>query len=264
MKVRPAAVAGTFYPGRADALEVAVDQHLAATPVAEPPRRPKALVVPHAGYIYSGPIAASAYAIVASVSPAYERVVLLGPAHYVPLSGLAVSSADAFATPLGLVRVDDELRRIALAQPNVVVDDHAHAPEHSLEVQLPFIQRVLGDVPVLPIVVGRSVPDDVAAVLDALWGGPESLVLVSTDLSHYLDYASAQVKDRRTADAVLARAPDAIANDDACGSYSLRGLLVAARSHGLAVELLDLRSSGDTAGDRARVVGYGAFALEAA
>jgi AmmeMemoRadiSam system protein B len=262
--VRPAAVAGSFYPGRDDALLAAVDQHLAAARVVEPARRPKALVVPHASYIYSGPVAASAYAIVASVAPAYERVVLLGPAHYVPLAGLAVSSADAFATPLGLVRVDDELRLVALAQPNVVVDDHAHAPEHSLEVQLPFIQRVLGEVPVLPIVVGRCVAEDVATVLDALWGGPETLVLVSTDLSHYLDYASAQTKDRRTAEAVLARTPDAIANDDACGSYSLRGLLLAARTHGLAVELLDLRSSGDTAGDRARVVGYGAFALEAA
>lgn len=259
-RVRPAAVAGRFYPGEARALAAAVDDALAAAPPWPGPA-PKALVVPHAGYVYSGPVAASAYATLASCGDAIRRVVLLGPAHYVGVHGLAVSAADAFRTPLGDVAVDDELRTLVLALPDVRVDDRAHAPEHSLEVHLPFLQRVLRGFAVLPLVAGRADPAVVAGLLDAVWGGPETLIVVSSDLSHYLDSTTAAVRDRATADAILAGRADAIRAGDACGATPLRGLLTAAPRHGLHATLLDLRSSGDTAGPEDRVVGYGAFAF---
>jgi AmmeMemoRadiSam system protein B len=188
-------------------------------------------------------------------------VVLLGPVHRGRLDGLAVSGADGFSTPFGVVLVDDELRRRVLAHPRVVLDDRAHAGEHSLEVQLPFLQHTLGTFTLLPLAVGDARPDDVAGALELVWGGPETLIVVSSDLSHYHDYPTARALDRRTADAIVAGDPAAIGDDDACGARPIRGLLVAARRRGLAVRLLDLRNSGDTAGDRDRVVGYGAFAL---
>jgi AmmeMemoRadiSam system protein B len=260
MRVRPPAVAGTFYPADPARLRAAVARALvAATPDAAPP--PKALVAPHAGYVYSGPIAGNAWARVAPLRDVVRRVVVLAPAHRARVRALATTSADAFATPLGLVRVDDELRRRALALPSVVVDDLAHASEHAVEVQLPFLQAVLGDPTLLPLVVGDAGPDEVCAVLDAVWGGPETLVVVSTDLSHYLEYREAAARDRQTAAHVVARDEAAIADDDACGARPLRGLLATARRRDLAVRLLDLRSSGDTAGDPDAVVGYGAFAV---
>lgn len=258
--VRPAAVAGRFYPGDAAALAAAVDDALAGAP-RWPGAPPKALVAPHAGYVYSGPVAAAAYATLADARGAIRRVVLLGPAHYVGVRGLALSTADAFATPLGDVPVDAELRSCVGAIPEVGADDRAHAPEHSLEVHLPFLQRLLGEFAVLPLVVGHAEAQRVATVLDALWGGPETLIVVSTDLSHHLDHTTAQARDRATAEAVLAGRVDAIGADDACGATPLRGLLVAAPRHGLRAILLDLRSSGDTAGPTDRVVGYGAFAF---
>jgi AmmeMemoRadiSam system protein B len=177
------------------------------------------------------------------------------------LDGLAVPSVDALATPLGLIAVDAELRQRALGMPGVIIADGPHASEHSLEVHLPFIQRLLGDATVLPLVVGRAPMEMVAAVLDALWGGPETLIVISTDLSHYHDYATAKRLDRATADAVEAGRPDMIDDLDACGAYPLRGLLHAAgRRYGRAT-VIDLRNSGDTAGPRDRVVGYGAFAV---
>ena len=264
--VRHAAVAGTFYPADPGRLRAAVEALVSRRPaepaVARP--RPKAVVAPHAGYVYSGPIAGSAYARVAPLRGIVTRVVLLGPAHRVPLRGLAVPSVDALETPLGRLPVDEEARRAVLDLPQVTVDDGAHAEEHSLEVHLPFVQVVLGDVAVLPLVVGLASADDVAGVLDALWGGDETLVVVSTDLSHYLDHDTATRVDRDTAAAVVARRVTAIGPDVACGAYPLRGLLVAAGRRGLEVELLDLRNSGDTAGPRDRVVGYGAFALAVA
>ncbi len=259
--VRLPAVAGAFYPGRPDALRREVDGYLSS--VDRVPGAPKAIVVPHAGYAYSGPIAASAYATLRAAAHTITRVVLLGPAHFVPLHGLAVPTVDAFLTPLGAVPVDLDARAVALGLPGVVADAAAHAPEHSLEVQLPFLQRSLREFRALPIVVGRADEDTVATVLDALWGGPETLIVVSTDLSHYLDYASARVRDRRTADAIVACAASTIAPNAACGGFALRGLLVAARRRNAVVRLLDLRSSGDTAGPRDRVVGYGAFTVEA-
>jgi len=253
-------VAGLFYPDDADELTATVARALdVAVPDAEPP--PKAMIVPHAGYVYSGPTAGVAYARLGRLRDRIAHVVLLGPAHRVWVDGIAVSGADAFVTPLGLVSIDDALRRRVLAHPAVVTDDRAHAREHSLEVQLPFLQRTLDRFTLLPLAVGDARPEDVAAVLDLVWGGPETLVLVSSDLSHYHDYATARAQDDRTAAAIVARTPDAVSDDDACGARPIRGLLLAAQRHGLGVRLLDLRSSGDTAGDRDRVVGYGAFAL---
>jgi hypothetical protein len=261
-RTRPMAVADLFYPGDPTRLAAAVT---AATDLAVPDSepRPKALIVPHAGYVYSGPTAGIGYARLRPLRDRVSRVVLVGPAHRVWVDGLAVSGAEAFATPLGRVAIDDELRRRVLALPAVRVDDRAHAPEHSLEVQLPFLQRTLGAFTLLPLVVGDATDDQVAAVLEAVWGGPETLLVVSSDLSHYHDYATARARDRRTAAAITARDAAAIDDDDACGARPIRGLLVAACRHGLEVRLLDLRNSGDTAGDRDRVVGYGAFALSA-
>lgn len=268
MRVRPAAVAGTFYPADPQVLRREVEAALAAAAAAVPQERrappPKAVVAPHAGYAYSGPVAASAYAAVAAGGPRgrVARVVLLGPAHRAHLRAVAAPAADAFATPLGPVRVDAEARDALVASGRVVVADAAHADEHGLEVHLPFLQVVLGgDVAVLPLVVGEVGPLEVADVLERVWGGPETLVVVSTDLSHYHDHDAAVALDRETAAAVVARRPGAVGTRAACGAFPLRGLLVVARRKDLAVELLDLRTSADTAGGPDRVVGYGAFAL---
>lgn len=264
LRIRPAAVAGSFYPGRARALEHTVDEDLAA---AKPdgldrPVCPKALIVPHAGYIYSGAVAATAYARLLPWREQIQRVVLLGPAHRVAVRGLAVSSADGWETPLGVVTLDAEGRERVLASPAVVVDDRAHAPEHSLEVHLPFLQRILGsDFRLLPLVVGHPSAAEVADVLDLVWGGDETLIVISSDLSHYHDHATAQSLDRATAAAIVERAPGRIEPDDACGAHPVNGMLEAARRHDLGVELVDLRNSGDTAGPHDRVVGYGAFVL---
>lgn len=257
--VRPAAVAGTFYTADPHALAAEVDRYMAVAPPAVPP--PKAVIVPHAGYRYSGPVAGTGYAALRARAGEIERVVLLGPAHRVALRGMAVPSVDAFSTPLGPVRVDSEAREITLGLPGVVVDDLPHRDEHSLEVHLPFLQRLLGDFSVLPVVVGHAPAPLVADLLDAVWGGDETLVVVSSDLSHYEAYESAARHDRATAQAIVAGRGDLVGPYDACGCYPVRGLLEAARRRGLTVQLLDLRNSGDTAGPRDQVVGYGAFAL---
>lgn len=260
MKVRPAAVAGSFYPADPRRLEAEVRGHLAA---ADPPRgrRPKALVAPHAGYLYSGPVAGSAFRQLEPWRGAIDRVVLLGPSHFVPFAGLALPSALAFATPLGEVAIASDAANRLAALPQVVVADRPHGREHSLEVELPFLQVALERFELVPLVVGDAEPEEVAEVLDRLWGGEETLIVVSTDLSHYRDYATAAAQDRATADAIVALDVEGIAADDACGRNPLRGLLLAARRCGLVASELDLRSSGDTAGGRDRVVGYGAFAL---
>ena len=261
--VRPAAVAGAFYPADPLHLTATVNRLLdVGVPAGEP--EPKALVVPHAGYVYSGPTAGVAYARVRQRHGEIARVVLLGPAHRVWTDGLAVSGADAFTTPLGIVPVNEELRCRVLALPQVRLDDRPHAREHSLEVQLPFLQLVLGRFTFLPLAVGDAAPEDVADALGVVWGGRETLVVVSTDLSHYFDYETARRRDERTAAAIVAEDVAAIGDDDACGARPLRGLLIVARRRGQVVRLLDLRSSGDTAGERDRVVGYGAFAVGAA
>jgi len=268
MRVRRPAVAGRFYPADPHALRASLAEYLNTAHADRGRNRggvvPKAIIGPHAGYVYSGPIAASAYATVAAFDGAAERVVLVGPAHRVPVDGLAVPSVDAFITPLGPVKIDAHARELALGCRNVTVDDLAHAPEHSLEVHLPFLQYVLGSgFALLPVVAGRASAQTVAAVLDTLWGGPETLIVVSSDLSHYEPYMVAQQHDRQTAQAIVTGAIDAIGLHDACGAYPVRGLLHAAKQHELDVRLLDLRNSGDTAGPPDRVVGYGAFALSA-
>jgi AmmeMemoRadiSam system protein B len=259
--VRPAAVAGTFYPGNAAELAVAVRGCLAdvAIPVA-PVASPKALIVPHAGYVYSGPIAAGAYARLASVRSRIGRVVILGPTHRVAVRGLALPSARAFASPLGEVEVDREAVAVLAGLPQVVVSDSAHALEHSLEVQLPFLQSVLDDFRIVPLAVGDASPGEVAEVLDRLWGGPETLIVVSSDLSHFHGYAQAREIDRASAERILALAGP-LDHEEACGATPINGLLLCARRRGLAPELIDLRNSGDTAGDRSSVVGYASFAF---
>lgn len=261
--VRPAAVAGMFYPGAAQALDSAVRGYLAAatTPI---PGVPKALIVPHAGYVYSAPIAAAAYACLAAARGTLRRVVLLGPAHRVWVRGLALPAARTFVTPLGKVEIDTAAAAAALALPQVVQSDPVHAQEHSLEVQLPFLQVLLDDFKLVPFAVGEATAEQVAEVLELLWGGPETLILVSSDLSHYHPYAEAQGIDRGTAQEILAVNPR-LDHEQACGATPINGLLLCARRRGLQVSLLDLRNSADTAGDRSRVVGYAAFAfMEAA
>ncbi len=267
--VRPPAVAGTFYPGSARELAALVDRMLdeaaAASPSAgEAAAPPKALIAPHAGYVYSGPVAARGFARLIAGRERIRRVVLLGPSHFVPLRGLALPSDSVLATPLGEVPVDGEAAARAAALPQVTVRDDAHAREHSLEVHLPFLQRVLAGFTVVPLVVGDADPEEVGEVIEALWGGEETLIDVSSDLSHYLDYESARRRDRRTCAAIETLRFEKIGRDDACGRVPVRGLLWTARRRGLAAETLDLRSSGDTAGPRDQVVGYGAWTFSAA
>lgn len=259
--VRPPAVAGTFYPADRGALRAAIQRSFdgaARVPIGAP--APSAIVVPHAGYVYSGPVAASAYLRIEAARASIRRVVLLGPSHRVPLRGLALSSADVWATPFGCVSIDTEAANLLREFPLVGVNDMAHGPEHSLEVQLPFLQTVLDDFALVPLVVGAASTDEVASVIEALWTGADTLLVVSTDLSHYHSYDDAVHLDTRTAAAIAALRPEHITDDAACGARPLRGLLRVADKRHLSIEQLDLRNSGDTAGDGHSVVGYGAFA----
>jgi MEMO1 family protein len=259
--VRPAAVAGSFYPGEPAALAAEVASYVG---VARGRRAdaaaPKAIIAPHAGYMYSGPIAGSIYARLAPLRGRVSRVVLAGPAHRVFVRGAAVPRARAFASPLGSVKLDLDAIALLRALPFVEESDHAHALEHSLEVHLPFLQSVLGDFRLVPVVVGDATPAQVARLLDAVWGGDETVIVVSSDLSHYLPYDTGRARDLETANAIL-RLDAGLLPEEACGAAPINGLITAARARGLAAELVDLRSSGDTAGDRERVVGYGAFAF---
>jgi len=253
---RKPAVAGFFYPAAAEALRRDVAGYLAAVAETGPP--PKVLVVPHAGLAYSGPVAATAYARLRDGAAGIRRVVLIGPTHRVAFRGIAVPAVDAFTTPLGAVPIDRAARDAVLGCPGVIRSDRAHEFEHSLEVQLPFLQLVLDDFTLLPLVVGDAPAAQVAEVLDLIWGGPETLVVVSTDLSHFHGYEEARAHDAATARRILALDPG-LDGGDACGCMGLNGFLLSARRHGLLARQLDLRNSGDTAGDRSRVVGYGAF-----
>lgn len=257
--VRRPAVAGLFYPDDPQRLTRTVKEFLDSAQQGEKP--PKALIAPHAGYVYSGPIAATAYATLASVRETVTRVVLLGPSHRVPFYGLAVSSADRYLTPLGEVPLDREaIERISsLKQVNPL--EEAHAAEHSLEVHLPFLQMVLDSFTLVPIVVGDASPEEVSEVLDLLWGGDETLIVVSSDLSHYHDYATAMAMDRETSGAIEQLSSEEIDGNHACGCRPVNGLLKSARERGMRGEILDLRNSGDTAGSRDQVVGYGAYAF---
>ena len=260
LSLRSPAVAGSFYPADAATLENTVQDLLRSADAPGTADWPKALIAPHAGYVYSGPIAASAYAHLAPARRKISRVVLLGPAHRVYVRGLALPGADAFATPLGDIALDRQALARLAALPQVSTLPAAHALEHALEVQLPFLQAMLGEFALVPLVVGAARPEEVAEALDLLWGGEETLVVVSSDLSHYLGYDEAQRIDRATAQAILELSAE-LHPEQACGSAPLNGLLLAAKRRGLASQLLDLRNSADTAGDPGRVVGYGAFAL---
>jgi len=261
MRSRPAAVAGRFYPNDGGRLVDTVDRLLtAARPVNESPS-PVGLIVPHAAYLYSGPVAAAAYPRLAEPPVTVERVVVLGPAHFVPLTGSAVPAARAFETPSAPVPVDTGCCDALIQRPDVVRDDAPHAREHAIEVQLPFLLRVLpGGWRLVPVLVGHTEPSAVADLLEAAVT-PRTLVVCSTDLSHYLDQNTAVQRDRRTADAIIARRAEAVGNHDACGAAAIRGVLTWAERHRHNIELLDLRTSADTAGDRTRVVGYGAFTV---
>lgn len=260
--IRPAAVAGTFYPGTPAVLGAAVRAYLAEaqSPAERTARLPKALLVPHAGYVYSGPVAASAYRRVAAGRSAIRRVVLLGPVHRMAVRGLVLPSSKAFATPLGTLRVDSDAVARALDMPQVAVNDRAHALEHSLEVQLPFLQTAIEDFQIVPFAVGDASAEEVASVIECLWGGPETLIVVSSDLSHYHSYTVARQVDRVTAAAILAL-DSSLDHEQACGATPINAFALCARRRDLEAELLDLRNSGDTAGDKARVVGYAAFAF---
>ena len=260
--VRQPAVAGAFYPGQAAALARDVQTLLANTPAdtLAAGTVPKAIIVPHAGYIYSGSTAALAYARLAPARQIIRRVVLLGPAHRVPVRGLALPGDDYVATPLGTVAVDQAAVAQLAQLPQVVVSRAVHAQEHALEVQLPFLQTVLDDFQLVPLVVGDATPEEVAEVLELLWGGPETLLVISSDLSHFLPYRSAQQTDNRTVKSIL-NLDGPLNHQQACGGTPINGLLLAARHHGLQPQLLGLCNSGDTAGDMARVVGYAALAF---
>jgi len=256
---RPPAVAGAFYPGNPSVLAATVDRLLAETPVIDT-EQPKALIVPHAGYIYSGSTAAMAYATLAPWRSTIRRVVLLGPTHRVAVDGIALPKTMAFATPLGNVPLDAS----AIAQlgelPQIVFSDRVHAEEHSLEVHLPFLQRALDAFTLVPLAVGHATPQAVADILDLLWGGPETLIVISSDLSHFLPYSAANQIDRDTCEHIL-QLDAHIRPEQACGAYPVNGLLLAARQRGLVPRLIHRCNSGDTAGDRQRVVGYAAFSF---
>lgn len=256
--IREPAVAGQFYPGSARELTASVEALLGAAPPVADGLPPKALIVPHAGYDYSGAVAAAAYAYLAPHGARYRRVILFGPCHRVPIEGMAMSGAARFRTPAGDVAVDqDAVLNVDL--PELRTFDIAHEREHSLEVHLPFLGALLDEFSVVPVVVGNAEPQVVAAALDALWGGPETLIVISSDLSHYLDYDAARRRDAATCRAIERFEADRIGYEDACGAMPLRGLLVTAKRRGMTFRRVDLRNSGDTAGTKERVVGYGSW-----
>jgi AmmeMemoRadiSam system protein B len=262
--VRPPAVAGRFYPRDPVELRRMVEDLLREARAATG-RAPKAIIAPHAGYVFSGPIAASAYARLAPGRAVIKRVVLLGPSHYASFEGLAATGAAAFATPLGEVPVDTAaIRDLCSGGLGVRVLDEAHAAEHALEVQLPFLQVVLAEFTIVPLLVGDASDEDIGEVIEALWGGVETRVVISSDLSHYYDYTRARELDAATARAIEQLRPQDISEEQACGGRPIRGLLRAAQRHGLRAGAVDLRNSGDTAGPRDGVVGYGAFGFEEA
>jgi hypothetical protein len=254
------AVAGTFYPANPQQLHQMLDQYLNDAETGG--KVPKAIIAPHAGYIYSGPVAASAYARLKKAHDRITRVVIIGPSHRVAFSGLAVSQAQSFITPLGFIPVDQEAVAAIARLPFVDYLEQAHTHEHSLEVQLPFLQEMLDDFKIVPIVAGDATPEQVSQVIEALWGGDETLIVISSDLSHYHDYESAKQLDKATSSAIEHLQYERLGPDSACGKVPVSGLLKLAREKSLTIKAIDLRNSGDTAGDKSSVVGYGAYVIE--
>lgn len=257
--IKQPAVAGLFYPAGHKQLHDMVSGYLTAANCNAP--APKAIIVPHAGYIYSGSVAASAYARLKQQRDQIKRVVLIGPSHRLAFHGLAVSSADIFATPLGNIPVDKAAIKNILQFPFAQFIDQAHSPEHCLEVQLPFLQEVLDDFTIVPLVAGDAKPEQIGHVINVLWGGGETLIVISSDLSHYHDYATAQRLDKATSALIENLDYEQLDYNAACGRIPIAGLLHVARRKNLTVETIDLRNSGDTAGDKSRVVGYGAYVI---
>lgn len=258
--IRQPAVAGAFYPARKGELHGMLETMLASAADDGQPA-PKAMILPHAGYVYSGPVAASGYARLLPVAHGIERVIVMGPSHRVAFHGLALPDADTFRTPLGDIPLDTGAIRRLLALPQAHLDNEAHRQEHSVEVHLPFLQEVLGEFKLVPVVVGDATPAEVCEAVELLWGGPETLLVVSSDLSHYHDYDTARRLDSATSRAIETLAFEKIGYEHACGRNPVSGLLLYARQHGLTVQTLDLRNSGDTAGPRDQVVGYGAYVI---
>jgi len=261
MEIRQPAVAGMFYPDNPRQLKVDLEYMLDSAELpALDPQSIKALIAPHAGYIYSGPVAATAYKLLLPRREQIKRVVLLGPSHRVALRGLAIPTCKLFRTPLGDIPLDMQALQLIASLPGVTKRDDAHSREHSLEVQLPFLQTALNDFVLIPLVVGVADPETVAAVLDKLWGGTDTLIVISSDLSHFLPYAAAKTRDSQTSK-LIEQLDHTIDGEQACGCHPLNGLLKLARKKGLTVHPLDMRNSGDTAGSRDQVVGYGSYAI---
>lgn len=259
--IRKPAVAGAFYPGDANVLRREVQSHLSNATTPPGKSVPKAIIAPHAGYRFSGDIAGNAYTLLKPAAESISRVVLLGPCHRVAVRGLALSGADYFETPLGRVEIDKAAEAAIMDMAQVSTFAPTHAQEHSLEVHIPFLQEVLEDFKLVPIVVGETPAAAVAEVLEKLWGGPETLIVISSDLSHFLDYDAAKQIDQRTCNAIEHLDPAKIERNGACGRFPVGGLLHYAKQHGMTVETLDVRNSGDTAGNKDRVVGYGSWAF---
>jgi MEMO1 family protein len=257
---RPPAVAGHFYDVDPHGLEAEVGRLLASAPKPESLRRPKALIVPHAGYLYSGQVAATGFATLSRGTPP-ACVVLIGPAHYVPFRGIAAPTVDAFETPLGPVPLDRNALQAIAGLPAVTFSDAPHAPEHALEVELPFLQWLLPSFAAVPLLVGEARPQEVAVILNRLWGGPDTVVVISSDLSHFHDYDTARRRDAATAEMIERGDWARIGPADACGCLAIAGLLIETTRRGLAARRLALCNSGDSAGPRDRVVGYGAWAF---
>lgn len=263
--LRPAAVAGTFYPKEASELLQTVRNLLskaAQTPdIPQFNNPPKAIIVPHAGYIYSGAVAASAYAILLRFRSKINRIILLGPAHREAVNGIAVPETDFFETPLGPIPIDQNARQRLRPFHYVHSADSPHRLEHSLEVQLPFLQLILGQFSLLPLLVGQASPEEVDQIIEEFWDEPETLFVISTDLSHFLDYDTARARDAKTALAIENLDYESLEFDQACGRTPVAGMLLAAKKNNLSIHTLDLKNSGDTAGPKDRVVGYGAWVL---
>ncbi|MDH5516261.1 MAG: AmmeMemoRadiSam system protein B [Gammaproteobacteria bacterium] len=260
---RPPAVAGMFYPAEVKTLKREIHRFLdnASAEFSNSEHRIKALIVPHAGYIYSGPIAASAYKQLIPYQHLIKRVVLLGPCHRVAINGMALPGSSHFRTPLGEIPIDQPAIATLSGLSQITISDEAHREEHSLEVQLPFLQETLDDFSLVPIVVGDASMQQVSEVINLLWGDEQTLIVISTDLSHYHDYYQAKQLDRATSDAIENLRPELIRYEDACGRNGLTGMLTATQQHQLTIQTLDLRNSGDTAGSKDSVVGYGAYVI---